>query len=90
MVETVVGDEWMLLRRLVVELILATDMSRHFEMIGTFKSRYLSTHTKDLSCFDEKLSVLKIAIKCADIGHAAKSTELHERWSILVCEEFFH
>jgi hypothetical protein len=82
-------DDWMLVRRIIVEMILGTDMSKHFEMVGNFRARYLTTEN-DLSNFDEKLSVLKIGIKCADVGHAAKEIELHEKWSILVCEEFFH
>lgn len=31
---------------------------------------------------------MKVLIKCADIGHTAKKTALHEKWSRLVIEEF--
>jgi hypothetical protein len=44
-------------------MILATDMSRHFEMLGNFKARYLNTDLNDLDNFDERISVLKVAIK---------------------------
>jgi len=33
--------------------------------------------------------LLKIALKCADIGHTSKSKELHLEWTQRVSEEFF-
>jgi hypothetical protein len=74
---------WSLTRRIVVELILATDMAKHFDMLGTFRSRFL-TSDSELSNLDTRIAVLKICIKCADVGHAAKKTELHEKWSMRV------
>lgn len=70
-------------------MILDTDMSRHFEIIGRFKAR--SENLGDLS-FDnseDKLSILAMALKVADLGHAAKSTDLHDKWTNLVMEEYF-
>ena len=34
--------------------------------------------------------VLQIALKCADIGHAAKEWDLHNEWSNRICKEFFN
>jgi len=31
-----------------------------------------------------------MGLKCADLGHSAKSTELHEKWTSMVCAEFFN
>jgi 3',5'-cyclic-nucleotide phosphodiesterase/cAMP-specific phosphodiesterase 4 len=67
-------------------MILETDMSRHFEILGKFKAK---TNNLNLENLEEKLMILGMGLKCADIGHSAKSTELHERWTQLVCEEFF-
>jgi hypothetical protein len=53
-------DDWQLLRRIILEMILATDMGRHFEMLGTFKAKYLSTTVRNLDDFEERLSVLKL------------------------------
>jgi hypothetical protein len=36
------------------------------------------------------MTLLKIGIKCADIGHAAKEVELHEKWTKMISEEFFN
>ena len=83
------NDSWVIVRKVVLKMILATDMSRHFELLGTFKSTHLTSTTSALSKPDERLAVFEVAIKCADIGHAAKAVELHEKWTLLVCEEFF-
>lgn len=32
---------------------------------------------------------LSIAIKCADVGHGAKSLPLHKLWSRRIIEEFY-
>lgn len=75
---------WALFRRQVVEMILATDMAKHFELLAQF--RITSPKLEDES---SRFFLYKILIKCADIGHSAKATDLHEKWSLRVMEEFF-
>lgn len=88
------NDSWMLVRKVVLKLILATgeaysDMSRHFELLKEFKASHSAILCTDVSNLDERIRVLEVCIKAADIGHAAKKVELHEKWTLLVCEEFF-
>jgi hypothetical protein len=83
------SDSWMLCRKVVLKMILATDMARHFELLGGFKSSHPGITTASISKIDERISISEMCIKAADIGHAAKSIDLHERWTLLVCEEFF-
>ena len=33
--------------------------------------------------------ILKMALKCADVGHAAKALTLHKNWSLRIIEEFY-
>lgn len=87
--QTLDNDAWIIVRKVVMKMILATDMSRHFELLGNFKSTHITSTTSALCKPDERLSIFEVAIKCADIGHAAKAVELHEKWTLLVCEEFF-
>jgi len=82
-------DSWMLCRKVVLKLILATDMARHFELLGGFKASHAVVNTASMSKIDERIAICEMCIKAADIGHAAKSIDLHERWTLLVCEEFF-
>jgi len=39
---------------------------------------------------ENKLLALSIALKCADVGHGAKTSELHKLWSRRILEEFFY
>ncbi|CAG9310302.1 unnamed protein product [Blepharisma stoltei] len=83
-------EKWHQMRKLIIELILATDMGKHFELMGYFNSKYLSmSELPELSDPEFRLDQYKMAIKAADIGHAAKSVELHQKWCGLAIKEFF-
>lgn len=82
-------NDWTTIRKLIIEMILDTDMSKHFEVISIFKTRALVLSDLNLSDIDDKCTVLAMGLKCADIGHSAKDTPLHVRWSQLLAEEFY-
>ena len=69
-------------------MILETDMSRHFSSLNTFKAR-ISAESINLNELEDKLFVLTFALKCADLGHAGKSIDIHKKWTKLICTEFF-
>ena len=87
--QTLANEDWQNLRKMVIELILDTDMSRHFEILGRFRARTSNLGDFGLEHFENKVVVLSMAVKCADLSHSAKVIELHERWTALICEEFF-
>ena len=64
------------MRKLIISLILETDMSKHFSSLGNFKSR-ANLKNIDIKKEDDKKMILQIALKCADISHAAKEWDLH-------------
>lgn len=70
-------------------MILFTDMAKHFDILGNFKVKFLSA-AKSTSNFDDRLETLKMAMKCADIGHTAKEFSMHQTWSKKLAEEFFN
>ena len=71
-------------------MILETDMSKHFDCLGKFRSRVLSMQeTFTTEVLEDKLLILKTAIKAADVGHSSKDWDLHYKWSNKVVEEFF-
>ena len=82
-------DEWVFIRKLIIEMVLHTDMSRHFEILGRFRTRFYTLNDLCMEKIDDRVFILTMGLKCADLGHSAKSFELHERWTKLVCEEFF-
>lgn len=71
-------------RELVIEMVLATDMTRHFEQIKTMKA--LLNHG-DLVV--DKGRAMSLILHCCDISHPAKEFQIHERWTTLLMEEFF-
>jgi len=83
------NEEWFKARKMIVEMILLTDMSKHFEFLGKFKTRAISLCDISLENDDDKNFILSMALKCADLGHSAKYQELHEKWTSFICEEFF-
>lgn len=84
--QALLPDTWLLFRRQIIEMILATDMAKHFELLAQFRVAIVTPQLEDQG---NRFILHKMLLKCADIGHAAKSTELHERWSNRVMEEFF-
>ena len=82
-------DEWTQARKMIIDMILATEMGRHFDLLGRFRVKALSNQEINLSEEADKLFVLSIILKCSDLGHSAKATELHVKWSKRVWEEFF-
>ena len=81
-------DQYLLVRKLIIEIILATDMGQHFELIGNFRNKRFTE--SDIDTQECRLDTFKMIMKASDIGHAAKCTELHMNWSLLISEEFFH
>eukprot|EP00002_Diphylleia_rotans_P038019 TRINITY_DN8580_c0_g1_i2.p1 TRINITY_DN8580_c0_g1~~TRINITY_DN8580_c0_g1_i2.p1 ORF type:complete len:693 (+),score=111.05 TRINITY_DN8580_c0_g1_i2:123-2201(+) len=75
-------------RDIVIDLVLATDMAKHFELVNLFKNK-VGGQGLNLDDREDKLLMLKILLKCADIGHSAKRLEVHEKWSARITEEFY-
>jgi len=84
------SDQWGFVRRLIIEMILHTDMSRHFEILGRFRTRFTTLNDLNIEKIEDSVFILTVGLKCADLGHSAKSFDLHEKWTKLVCEEFFN
>lgn len=83
------SSEWTNCRKLLIELIMTTDMSKHFELLSRFRMRTCSLHDLNEEIFEDRNLALCVALKCADLGHSAKTFVIHEKWTQLVCEEFF-
>ncbi|CAG9330392.1 unnamed protein product [Blepharisma stoltei] len=82
-------EHWCVARKQIIDMILATDMGRHFDLLGQFRAKTVNNPLKPLDTPEQRIDVMKMSIKAADIGHSAKILDLHERWTLLVCEEFF-
>ncbi|KAM6955149.1 dual specificity calcium/calmodulin-dependent 3',5'-cyclic nucleotide phosphodiesterase 1A [Lycodopsis pacificus] len=76
-------DDWRELRALVIEMVMSTDMSCHFQQIKTMRNTLTQTDSLD------KVKVLSLMLHAADISHPAKAWPLHYRWTHSLMEEFF-
>uniref|UniRef100_A0A8C6NW21 Phosphodiesterase n=1 Tax=Nothobranchius furzeri TaxID=105023 RepID=A0A8C6NW21_NOTFU len=76
-------DDWRELRALVIEMVLATDMSCHFQQVKAMKNYLQQPEGID------KPKALSLLLHTADISHPAKSFDLHHRWTTSLLEEFF-
>ncbi|NWH81778.1 PDE1B phosphodiesterase, partial [Piaya cayana] len=68
---------------LVIEMVLATDMSCHFQQVKSMK-----TSLQQLERID-KSKVLSLLLHAADISHPTKQWSVHSRWTKALMEEFF-
>ncbi|XP_058977322.1 dual specificity calcium/calmodulin-dependent 3',5'-cyclic nucleotide phosphodiesterase 1A isoform X3 [Musca domestica] len=77
-------EEYRELRTLVIDMVLSTDMSFHFQQLKNMKNLLtLNEATVD------KSKALALVLHCCDISHPAKRWNLHHRWTMLLLEEFF-
>lgn len=70
-------------------MILATEMSRHFDILGRFRAKTTGNNEIEVKNYNDKLTLLSMCIKCGDLGHSAKNQSLHVFWTDKVCDEFF-
>eukprot|EP00899_Mesostigma_viride_P021163 jgi/Mesvir1/29048/Mv18357-RA.1 len=79
------------IRHSIIEMVLATDLKRHFALLDAFKSRLLNLQDKpwDKDSETDRLLLLRMAIKIADLGHACKPLAMHKVWTGLIVEEFY-
>ncbi|XP_020931253.1 calcium/calmodulin-dependent 3',5'-cyclic nucleotide phosphodiesterase 1A isoform X7 [Sus scrofa] len=76
-------DDWRDLRNLVIEMVLSTDMSGHFQQIKNIRNSLQQPEGLD------RAKTMSLILHAADISHPAKSWQLHHRWTMALMEEFF-
>ncbi|KAH3742645.1 cysteine hydrolase [Pelomyxa schiedti] len=85
------------LHKLVSQLILATDMSKHVEIFGAFKDMILATGettglggvTSNVLVKDaDKLLVMKMILKLADLGNTCRAWPVCLEWANRLLREF--
>ncbi|OQV21292.1 Calcium/calmodulin-dependent 3',5'-cyclic nucleotide phosphodiesterase 1C [Hypsibius exemplaris] len=76
-------EEYKEFRSLVIDMVLATDMSIHFQQIKNMKALLSMPENID------KSKALQLVLHSCDISHPSKPWDMHYRWTIGVLEEFF-
>ena len=81
------SEEYKSIRKMMIDLVLATDAANHFTSLAKFKSRI---GAEDFAADGEdKQIVLDMSIHLADISNPAKPFNLALIWTGLLYDEFF-
>ncbi|XP_021332833.1 3',5'-cyclic-AMP phosphodiesterase 4B isoform X4 [Danio rerio] len=83
------------LRRMVIDMVLATDMSKHMSLLADLKTmvetkKVTSSGVLLLDNYTDRIQVLRNMVHCADLSNPTKSLELYRQWTDRIMEEFFH
>ncbi|GIY33865.1 cAMP-specific 3',5'-cyclic phosphodiesterase 4D [Caerostris extrusa] len=82
------------LRKMAIDLVLATDMSKHMSLLADMKTmvetmKVAGSGVLLLDNYTERIQVLQNMIHCADLSNPTKPLEIYRRWVGLIMEEFF-
>ncbi|KAL5037160.1 hypothetical protein RTP6_004631 [Batrachochytrium dendrobatidis] len=78
------------IREIVVDLVLATDLTQHFTLLSMFKAKVASSETFDpYETREDRMLLYKIMMKCSDVSNPSKDMQLYESWCRLISEEFY-
>ncbi|XP_021171295.2 cAMP-specific 3',5'-cyclic phosphodiesterase 4B isoform X1 [Fundulus heteroclitus] len=83
------------LRKMVIEMVLATDMSKHMNLLANLKTmvetkKVTSSGVLLLDNYTDRVQVLCNMVHCADLSNPTKPLDLYRQWTDRIMEEFFH
>uniref|UniRef100_A0AAQ4RU42 Phosphodiesterase n=1 Tax=Gasterosteus aculeatus aculeatus TaxID=481459 RepID=A0AAQ4RU42_GASAC len=83
------------LRRMVIDMVLATDMSKHMSLLANLKTmvetkKVTSSGVLLLDNYTDRMQVLRNMVHCADLSNPTKPLDLYRQWTDRIMEEFFH
>ena len=95
-------NEFSYIRKRMIDMVLATDMSFHSRIIALMKNRVENNNIKNGensdkivnknnidNLFNEQQEVLNYLIHIGDLSHSSKKFEITYKWSFLLSEEFW-
>uniref|UniRef100_A0A3Q3QC42 Phosphodiesterase n=1 Tax=Monopterus albus TaxID=43700 RepID=A0A3Q3QC42_MONAL len=83
------------LRRMVIDMVLATDMSKHMSLLANLKTmvetkKVTSSGVLLLDNYTDRMQVLRNMVHCADLSNPTKPLGLYRQWTDRIMDEFFH
>uniref|UniRef100_A0A8C5NE97 Phosphodiesterase n=1 Tax=Gouania willdenowi TaxID=441366 RepID=A0A8C5NE97_GOUWI len=83
------------LRRMVIDMVLATDMSKHMSLLANLKTmvetkKVTSSGVLLLDNCTDRMQVLCNVVHCADLSNPTKPLDLYRQWTDRIMDEFFH
>ncbi|XP_028260445.1 cAMP-specific 3',5'-cyclic phosphodiesterase 4D isoform X4 [Parambassis ranga] len=82
------------LRKMVIDMVLATDMSKHMNFLADMKTmvetkKVTSSGVLLLDNYSDRIQVLQNMVHCADLSNPTKPLELYRQWTDRIMVEFF-
>lgn len=82
------------IRKMVIEMVLATDMSKHMSLLAELKTMVETKKVAGsgyivLEHYQDRLRVLQNMLHCADLSNPTKPLEIYRAWNERVMNEFF-
>uniref|UniRef100_A0A665TAT6 Phosphodiesterase n=1 Tax=Echeneis naucrates TaxID=173247 RepID=A0A665TAT6_ECHNA len=91
-------NQFRTLRQAIIDMVLATEMTRHFEHV----SKFVNSINKPMAAIEEtsttanirnspenRLLIKRMLIKCADVANPCRPLELCIEWAGRISEEYF-
>uniref|UniRef100_A0A8C4I431 Phosphodiesterase n=1 Tax=Dicentrarchus labrax TaxID=13489 RepID=A0A8C4I431_DICLA len=91
-------NQYRTLRQAIIDMVLATEMTRHFEHV----SKFVNSINKPMAAIEEtstsanirnspenRLLIKRMLIKCADVANPCRPLELCIEWAGRISEEYF-
>ncbi|KAJ7992511.1 hypothetical protein DPEC_G00279430, partial [Dallia pectoralis] len=81
------------LRKLVIDMVLATDMSKHMGLLADLKTmvetkKVTSSGVLLLDHYTDRIQVLRNMVHCADLSNPTKPLAVYREWTERIMEEF--
>ncbi|CAH8590521.1 unnamed protein product [Heterobilharzia americana] len=81
-------------RRMIIDMVLATDMSKHMSLLADLKTmvetkKVAGSSILTLENYIDRMQILQNMVHCADLSNPAKPLDLYRQWTNRVMEELF-
>ncbi|NXQ99622.1 PDE4C phosphodiesterase, partial [Sagittarius serpentarius] len=82
------------LRKMAIDMVLATDMSKHMNLLADLKTMVETKKVTSLGVllldnYSDRIQVLQNMVHCADLSNPTKPLELYRQWTERIMVEFF-
>merc|ERR1712038_1392493 len=82
------------LRKMVIDMVLATDMSKHMSLLADLKTmvetkKVAGSGVLLLDNYNDRIQVLQNMVHCSDLSNPTKPLDIYRQWVDRIMEEFF-
>uniref|UniRef100_A0A4W5R450 Phosphodiesterase n=1 Tax=Hucho hucho TaxID=62062 RepID=A0A4W5R450_9TELE len=82
------------LRKMVIDMVLATDMSKHMNFLADLKTMVETKKVTSLGVllldnYSDRIQVLQNMVHCADLSNPTKPLDIYRQWTDRIMMEFF-